>query len=124
MTLQEALNYFERRHPGASLIEIPEHSTSEVMCMIDPTEQHPNYSMAISAVSASQPHKHARSTVEYEVVEGAVLVDIEGRITTLYPREKITIQPGQVHSVSGIEDYSLIKIVCQPGWQRDDHIFV
>lgn len=124
MTLNDVLEYFEKNYPNANVMKVPEDSPLELICEIDPAIAHPAYSVAIAAISSSQPHKHAISNEEYEVISGTILIEVDGVVRTLYSSEKINIPPGKVHSVSSIEDYSLIKVTSQPGWTPEDHILV
>ena len=122
MTLQQVLDYFEKNYPNANVHKQPESNPLELICEIDPTEGHPNYSVAISAISASVPHKHNVGVEEYEVLSGTILLSVDGTIKTLYEREKATINPGQVHSATSTEGYALVKVTSQPGWTQADHI--
>ena len=122
MTLQEVLDYFEKNYPNAVVIKLPEDNPLELLCEIDPTENHPNYSTALSAISASKPHYHAVGTEEYEVLHGTILISVDGQIRTMYEREKITIPPGKVHSATSTDGYALVKVTSQPGWTEEDHI--
>lgn len=124
MTLQEVTAYFDKNYPNARIIEIPEGNPLEIICEIDPSEQHPNYSVALAAISASKRHKHATATEAYEVISGTLLMEVDGSFNTLYEREKITVRPGQVHAATSTVDYALVKVTSQPGWTEADHILV
>ena len=122
MTLNDVLEYFEKNYPNSNVMKLPEDNPLELICEIDPTSAHPDYSVAISAISSSRRHHHALSTEEYEVLSGTVLIEVDGSIRTLYEHEKITIPPGKVHSATSTEGYALVKVTSQPGWQQADHI--
>ncbi len=124
MTLEETLHYFQTNYPDAKLVKIPEDNPLEIICEIEPTQNHPNYSIALAAISISQPHKHFHSTEEYEVIHGAILLKVDEKIQTLYEHEKETILPGRVHSASSVEDFALVKVTSQPGWTQADHILI
>ena len=122
MTLQEVLDYFEKNYPNANVSKVPENNPLELICQIDPTQDHPGYSVALAAISSSQPHHHAMAREEYEVISGTILVSVDGAVRTLYEQEKVTIPAGKVHSASSVEDYALVKVTSQPGWTAQDHI--
>jgi len=124
MTLQEVLNYFETNYPGSNVVKVPENNPLELLCEIDPSSKHPQYSVAVAAISLSRPHYHNLSVEEYEVISGALMVDVGGVVKTLYEHEKISIPIRKVHSATSIEGYALVKVTSQPGWTLQDHIEV
>ncbi len=122
MTLQDVYDYFAKHFPDAQLTKIPEDDPSEIICEIDPTSNHADYSIALAAISSSQAHKHILATEEYEVIHGAILLKIGDKIETLYEREKATIPPNTIHSATGVEDFAMVKVTSQPGWSPHDHL--
>ncbi len=122
MTLSEVCAYFQADFPDANLVKLPKYNPTEIICEIDPTSDHPGYSIALSALSATAPHKHLQAVEEYEVIHGTILIKVGDSVKTLYEREKISIPVETVHSATSVEGFALVKVTSQPGWTPEDHL--
>lgn len=110
----------EKQYPNCRIIKIPESNPNEVLCEIDPTENHPDYSIAISIIDQSVPHYHNQMTEIYEVITGNLSVFIDGIEHKLSEGDKLTIPPNSTHYAIGNETW--IRCTAKPGWTVGDHI--
>lgn len=120
MDYKSVITKLEDRHPGRKIIKLPENNPSEILCEVDPTENHPAYSIAISVIDRSIPHHHNNITEIYEVITGNLSVFIDGIEHILTEGDKLTIPPGTTHYAVGNETW--IKCAARPGWTVEDHI--
>ena len=120
MNAARIITELQQKYPGKNIIKNDEKNPTEILCEIDPTSEHPEYDVAISVIDYSIPHYHKRSTEEYELIKGKLVVMIDGKKFLLRVGEKITIHPGSVHSARGNETW--IKATSRPGWTPEDHI--
>ncbi len=120
MKLAEVLEYFETHHPAKNVILLPEHNPTELICEIDPAQDHPELSIAIAAIKESEPHYHHISTETYEVKDGQLTLYVDGQALQLNKGDSYTIKPGQIHYSTG--DFTLVKVRSEPGWIAQDHI--
>ena len=99
----------------------PESDTPhEIIVEIEPASDHPEHSLAMAVVGKSTPHYHKKTTEVYQAVKGELTITIDGVVHKLQPGEKITIEPGQVHSAEGNEAWFLTHST--PGWTFEDHV--
>lgn len=109
-------------YPGKTVTGTPEHKPVEIICEIEPTSFHRDYSIAIAVVGKSAAHFHLLSTEIYEVLIGTLTVFINGEAHILEKGDTITIEPGAIHYVSGEEAW--FRVHSRPGWNEDDHFLV
>ena len=122
MTANQVIEYFKQQYPNRRIIKLPQISPTEIICEIDPTEEHANRSVAIVAIETSAPHYHRESTETYEVITGSLQLHAGGEDVTLKAGDTHTIKPGTIHSAEG--QFTLIKATSYPGWTQEDHILV
>lgn len=122
MTAKEAISYFQKEYLGKKVICLPEDNPTEILCEINPSTDHADYSVAVAAIKSSAPHYHNKSVETYEVIKGDLELNIDGETHKLSESESYTIQPGQVHYAKG--DFALVKVTSHPGWTFEDHILV
>ena len=110
------------KHPGCTIIKNDEQNPTEIICEIEPSTDHPEYSTAIAVIDRSLPHYHNRSTETYEVIDGELVVTVDGKEYTLKKGETFVIKPKSIHSAKGNE--TVVKVISKPGWTFEDHIIV
>jgi len=120
MDTQKIVKEIESKYPGKKIILDPQDNPTEIICEIEPTEEHPEKSVALAVVGWSKPHYHKECTEIYEAIKGELTVYKEGKAHVLKEGERVTIEPGVVHNVEGDEAWFLTY--SNPGWRRDDHI--
>lgn len=122
MNSQEIIDKLSKKYPEKNIIKNDKASPTQITCEIEPTSDHPEYSIAIVVVDDVPVHHHNKSTELYEILEGEADVTVDGTKIHLYTEEKLTIPPGSSHSVIGNSTW--IKISSFPGWTIADHIEV
>ncbi len=122
MNAQKIIEKLKQQYPGKAVICLPEENPSEIICELEPTSEHSEKSIALAVVGKSALHYHKQSTEIYEVLRGVLTLSIDGIEHILKEGERITINPGQVHSAKGIEVWFLTY--GEPGWTPEDHILV
>lgn len=120
MDYKQIIERLEIEYPGSKLVKLPEENPTEILCELDPTEHHPEYSVAISVIDRSVPHHHELATEEYEVLDGELSVFVDGVETKLVKGDSLKITPPSVHFAVGNQTW--IKCISKPGWTLDDHI--
>ncbi len=110
----------KQKYPGKNILRNLERGSEEIVCEIEPTILHPDYSVAMAVVGRSLPHFHRKSEEIYEVVKGLLTVYKRNKKYTLKKGEKITIEPKTIHWVEGNETWFLTY--GKPGWTLKDHI--
>ncbi len=120
MTADEIIKKLKDDYPGKEIIRLPEDNPTEIICELEPTREHTEYSVAIAAINSSLPHYHKLATEEYEVLDGELELSIENTIVVLEKGENHTVNPGQLHSATG--KFTLVRVTSKPGWTSDDHI--
>jgi len=122
MDLKNVLQNLSQKYPKKKIILNSKNFPTEILCEIEPTADHPNYSVAIAVIDKTHPHKHLKTTEIYEVIKGELTLNVDGKITVIKSGEKITIKPNQIHQAQGKEAW--IRVTSKPGWVREDHLLV
>lgn len=100
----------------------PPENPTEIICEIDPTDDHPQKSTAIAVIESSAPHFHRISTETYKVLKGNLKL-IDGNETfRLKEGESHTVHRGSVHSATA--DSAWVEVRSVPGWTPQDHHLV
>jgi mannose-6-phosphate isomerase-like protein (cupin superfamily) len=122
MNVNKIVKQLKKKFPNKTIIENKNNKgiTTEVICEIEPTSQHPTYSTAIAIIDSSTLHYHKKTTETYEVIKGVLKIFIKNKEYVLEKGEKIVIKPGQIHSNVGKETW--VRVYSEPGWMIDDYI--
>jgi mannose-6-phosphate isomerase-like protein (cupin superfamily) len=110
------------KYSGKKIILNPQENPTEIIVEIEPTQDHPEKSLALAVVGKSMPHFHKKTTEIYEVVKGKLNLYIKNTKHTLNEGEKMTIKPNTVHYAEGDETWFFTH--SSPGWTFEDHILV
>jgi mannose-6-phosphate isomerase-like protein (cupin superfamily) len=122
MDVSRVVKQLKERYPGKKIIKIPEDNPKEILCEIEPTSEHPDYSVAISVIDKSIPHCHRKTTEVYKIIKGKLTVVKDGKKHVLNKGDKLEIKPGETHYAIGSETW--IKVYSNPGWILKDHILI
>src|SRR5688500_7239142 len=120
MTASGAIEYFRVTYPGKHIVALPEEDPTEIICEIDPADEHPEYGTAIAAIKASVPHYHKKATETYKVLRGDLKLFVDDQQHVLEVGDTFVIKPEQIHYAEG--DFTLVEVVSRPGWTPEDHI--
>ncbi len=119
MNINSVIETLKKQFPGKKIILNSKENLTEILCEIDPTSLHPDYSVAISVIDKTDAHYHTLTTETYEVIKGELQILIDGKQRVLDVGQSVTIYPNQVHSAIGNETW--VKVTSKPGWVKDDH---
>lgn len=122
MNVNKVIKQLKKEHPSKKIIKNIDNNPTEIICEIEPTEEHLNYSIAIAVIDQSIPHYHKVTIETYEVLKGELILTLNGKNKLLKQGDKITIKPNIVHSAKGNETW--VKTHAKPGWIFEDHIIV
>lgn len=136
MQTKKALDYLRTNFPEAAIELLPKINPTEIIGVlpnvhkdtINPPEligqciaPCEKVGVAIAIIDASLPHHHDATIEQYEVLEGILLVYVDGDPLELHEGEKLLILPGQVHFARG--DNTKVRVLTSPPWSADDHLF-
>lgn len=121
MDVGRVVGELKKKYPRKQIIKNGDPVT-EIICEIDPTAEHPEWSAAIAVVEQIAAHYHKKTTEVYEVIKGKLQLNKDGENFKLSEGDVMTINPGEVHFASGNETW--IKATSKPGWVIEDHILV
>ncbi len=115
------------KYPEKNIVQIPPEDPTEIICEVEPTSEHPDYSMAIAVIEKSEPHYHKLSTETYTVLSGSLVLklahrDVVLRDVVLHPGMDHTIPPDTVHSAEA--DGAWVRVTSRPGWTSEDYILM
>jgi len=122
MNLEKIIQKLSKKYPGKDIFNNNEERPTEIICEIDPTINHPEYSIAIAIIDKSIPHYHKKITEVYELLKGSLVINIDGQDYKLQQGDKLTIEPGKHHFAIGNETW--VKVYSESGWTLEDHILI
>jgi mannose-6-phosphate isomerase-like protein (cupin superfamily) len=122
MNKRQIITELEEKYPGKTIICLPEDNPTEILCEIESTADHPEYSNAISVIDSSVPHYHNKLTETYKVLKGSLKVFVDDKEHSLSEGAELVIKPKQIHYAIGDETW--IECRSAPGWVPEDHILV
>jgi mannose-6-phosphate isomerase-like protein (cupin superfamily) len=116
------IDQLNNKYSGKKIIFNKPANPTEIICEIEPTEDHPQYSKIIAVIDQSIPHYHRHLTETYTVINGQLELHIDNQIIQLKPGDEYTIKPNQIHFAFGKSTW--IECYSKPGWKIKDHILV
>lgn len=122
MNIPKVVSKLKKKYPGKKVVITDLQNPTEIICEVDPTEEHPTWSRAIAVVDSIRPHYHKKLTETYKVIKGKLIHYLGKESTQLNPGEKIVIPPGEIHWATGNETW--FEVYSEPGWIPEDHILV
>lgn len=122
MNVTHVINELEEKYPGKKIIKNNEVNPTEIICEIEPSSEHPEYSRAIAVIDQSIPHYHIKSKEEYTILKGKLTLTVDGKEYHLSKGQKFIIHQIQQHSAKG--DSTWVECKSSPGWKPDDHILL
>ncbi len=122
MNVNGVISRLQIKYPGKNIVKNDINNPTEIICEIDPTSEHPDHNVAIVVLDKSKPHYHEKSTEIYEVLQGKLMVNKNGKEFILNIGEEIVINPTEKHFARGNETW--FKVTSTPGWTLEDHILI
>jgi mannose-6-phosphate isomerase-like protein (cupin superfamily) len=122
MNVKGVIKQLKKEYPGKVIIENKNKDgvTTEIICEIEKTSDHPEYSVAVAVIDSSILHYHKKITETYKVLKGTLTVFKTNEEVKLEKGDELIIKPGEIHSNLGNESW--IECVSNPGWEIDDYI--
>lgn len=125
MNTNKLIKQLTSAHPGKNIVLNKSNDSDEVieiLCEVEPTEDHPKWSRAIAVIDKSVPHYHLKLTETYKVLKGSLELYLDDKKVALKEGEEVTIDPSIVHWAKGDETW--VECVSRPGWSIDDHVII
>ncbi|HKC14918.1 MAG TPA: cupin domain-containing protein [Patescibacteria group bacterium] len=123
MDKERVLAKFRSEHLGRTIVQNPSQGRpTEIICEVEPTIDHPDYSVHLAVIDISSSHLHRRSRETYEVLEGSLMLSVEGKPHDLKKGNAFVVEPNSVHFAKGNE--TLVRIKSEPGWTKEDQVEV
>lgn len=119
MDIHKIVNELKTEYPEKNIIV---NEPGEIICEIEPTSEHAEFSIAVAVVDSIIPHYHNYSVEEYEIIKGTLEMQLDGHTIFLGEAESIRIDPGVVHTAKGSETW--FRVISKPGWNTEDHILI
>lgn len=119
MNVSKVLRELKNKYPGKTIIN---NNSSEIICEIEPSENHPEYSKALAVLDRSATHYHKITTETYKVLKGKLTVFLNGKRTVLKKGDECQIKPWTIHWAEGNETW--FETYSTPGWASSDHILL
>ncbi len=120
MKINEVIDELRKSYPQKTILLNDKHNLTEILCEVEPTSRHPEYSIAVAVIDKTEPHHHKVTTEIYEVVRGELDLNVNGKVYHLAEGQSFTVQPGEIHSATGAETW--VKVTSKPGWVHKDHV--
>jgi ADP-ribose pyrophosphatase YjhB (NUDIX family)/quercetin dioxygenase-like cupin family protein len=108
--------------PGKVVIPNSKTEPTEVICEVEPSNEHAEYSLAVAYIKKSSPHRHVKATETYVVEEEKLDLYLDGVKKTLNVGQSFDIVPGVIHWAEG--NWARVRVTSKPGWKLDDNIIV
>ena len=122
MNTPKVIEELQKRYPGKNIMSLPPDNPSEIICEVEPTNEHADYSNAVAVIDHSAAHFHKKSTEIYTVTRGEVTLFLNGKKNVLKQGEKCIIAPWTIHWVEA--DEAWVETYSTPGWTPADHILL
>jgi mannose-6-phosphate isomerase-like protein (cupin superfamily) len=124
MNVEKIKRQLASKYPGKSIFANPDASGEirEIICEIEPSSDHPEWSIAVAVIEKSQHHFHLHTTETYKVLQGELTLHVGEQSILLKPGESWQITPGNIHWAEGKDTWVECRSV--PGWTLSDHILV
>jgi len=118
----EIIARLKREYPGKNIVCNPDDNPTEILCEIEPSNKHHEYSEAIAYINSSLPHRHLKATETYRVESGNLTIYLDGVVKTVSEGQSVVIKPEVIHWAEG--DWTRVWVRSEPGWTLEDHLLV
>lgn len=119
MRVKQILRKFQEKYPNKKIIKNDDNNPTEILCEVESSSEHPDYSIAVAVIEKSKPHYHKKTTEIYEAIKGKLILNIDGKEIILKSGQSLIINPSQVHFALGKDTW--VKVTSRPGWKIEDH---
>jgi len=115
MDVFTVIQKLQKQYPNKTIIKNDEQQPTEILCEIDPPSEHADYSVVISIIDKSNPHKHNKTTETYKVLHGILTLYIDEKMILMNEGDIYVIPPKHVHWAEGIETW--VECKATPAWR-------
>ncbi len=122
MNAKKIITELQKTYPLKRIILDNKKNPREIICEIEGTSEHPEFSIAIAVIDSSAPHFHKKAEETYEVLQGTLRINIGNNIKMVTEGESLVIKKEEVHSAIGDETW--VRVTSIPGWDKEDHTLV
>jgi len=122
MNIQKITAKLKSLYPGRKVIVTDPLNPTEIISEVEPTDEHPNWSVVVAVINSTRLHYHNRLTEIYHVMNGTLDMYLNNQLHRLQKGDVIKIPPTTHHYSIGNE--TLVYVYSTPGWTPEDHILV
>jgi mannose-6-phosphate isomerase-like protein (cupin superfamily) len=122
MNILKVKKELEKMYPGKKVIVTDPGNSTEIVCEVEPGEDHPKWSASVAVIDSTRLHYHQKLTEIYHVMRGSLTIFLNGKSRTLNFGDLIKIPPKTIHASKGKETW--VYVYARPGWTPEDHILV
>lgn len=122
MNAEREVRYLQNTYPGKTIIKLPENNPKEILCEIEPTASHPDWSEVVAMIDQSEPHYHRQTVETYRVESGTLTLILDGEEIVMNVGDEYTVTPPLVHFARG--EATRVWVRSEPGWTPEDHILI
>lgn len=80
MNIQKIIAKLKSFYPGKKVVITDPLNPTEIICEVEPTEEHPKWSAAVAVIDSTRLHYHKRLTEIYHVVSGTLDIYINNQL--------------------------------------------
>lgn len=123
MDKERVTRELQARYPDKDIFLLPLEDPKEIICEVEPSKDHPDFSKAVAVIERSEPHVHHKSWERYEVMEGKVVLYMGHQRRVLHKSQSVVIWPGTNHWAESVNsEEAWVMVDSSPGWTTEDHI--
>ncbi len=121
MDVEKVIKQLKKKYPNKSIVQNKNKKeiVTEILCEIEPTNEHPDWSNAIVVLDESTKHYHNETTETYKVLKGTLNLFVDNEKIILNKKDTYTITPNKVHHATGNETW--FECRSKPGWKFEDY---
>lgn len=119
MNKQLVLKKLKKLYPNKTIVCLPKNNPTEILCELEPSGKHTEYSLVVSVIDKSVEHYHLMTTEHYKVIKGELDLFVDGVKHHLAEGDEFVLKPKQRHYAIGSETW--VECYSTPGWTAGDH---
>ena len=120
MDERQVVKQLKEEFSGKKIVRLPDENPTEIVCEIEPTEDHIDHSVAIAIIDRSEPHYHKKSVETYHIEKGRLTLHYGDEMKVLEEGDRFVVEPPVVHWAEG--NAARVRVESRPGWTVEDHI--
>jgi mannose-6-phosphate isomerase-like protein (cupin superfamily) len=113
MNVEKVVGELQRKYPRKRIVKNDKDNPTEIICEVESALDNPKQSKAIAVIDRTVSHYHKKTTEEYKVLRGILILTIEGRDYSIPEGQSHTIDPMLCYSAKG--DSAWVECISTPG---------